>query len=290
MIPIQTPAGTFKAWTKTIGSNEKIKVLLLHGGPGTTHEYVECFEDFFPKENIEFIDYDQLGSAYSEPVTDESLWDIDRYVEEVEQVRKALDLNSSDFYLYGQSWGGVLAMQYALKYQKNLKGLIISNALSSAKAYQSYLDAVITKQVDPAVLKEALALEAAGDVGNPRYSELMFPSYYNKFICRVPSEQWPEPMYHSNRKLASLMQGPSEFAIHGKMEAWEISDQLKEIDVPSLFIGAKYDTMDPEYMRWMSAQVKNGEFLYCPTGSHVSVYDDQDIYRKGIISFLKKDR
>ena len=121
MIPIKTPKGTFKVWTKRIGNNPKIKVLLLHGGPGLTHELYESFEGYLPKEGIEFIYYDQLGSYYSDQPKDKSLWTNERFVEEVEQVRIALGLNKDNFYVLGQSWGGILAMDYALKYQKNYK-------------------------------------------------------------------------------------------------------------------------------------------------------------------------
>ena len=125
MIPIQTPKGEFKVWTKRVGNNPSIKVLLLHGGPGMTHEIYESFDGYFPNEGIEYYYYDQLGSYYSDQPKDLSLWDLDRFVEEVEQVRVALNLDKSNFYLYGQSWGGILGMQYALKYQEHLKGLII---------------------------------------------------------------------------------------------------------------------------------------------------------------------
>jgi proline iminopeptidase len=122
MVPIQTPVGTFKVWTKRFGNNPSVKVLLLHGGPAMTHEYMECFESFFPEQGIEFYEYDQLGSYYSDQPTDSSLWTTARFVEEVEQVRKALGLDKNNFFLLGNSWGGILAMEYALKYQDNLKG------------------------------------------------------------------------------------------------------------------------------------------------------------------------
>ena len=117
MIPIETKKGTFHVWTKRVGNNPKIKVLLLHGGPGATHEYFECFDSFFPQEGFEYYYYDQLGSAYSDNPKDSSLWNIDRFVEEVETVRKALKMDSSNFILLGHSWGGILATEYALKYQ-----------------------------------------------------------------------------------------------------------------------------------------------------------------------------
>jgi proline iminopeptidase len=147
MIPVETPIGTFKVWTKTIGNNPKIKVLLLHGGPAMTHEYLESFESFFPQEGFEMIEYDQLGSYYSDQPKDSSLWTIDRFVEEVEQVRKALHLDKDNFYLLGNSWGGMLAMQYALKYQQNLKGLIICNMMASCPDYGKYANDVLAKQM-----------------------------------------------------------------------------------------------------------------------------------------------
>ena len=104
MIPIKTPKGEFKVWTKRVGNNPTMKVLLLHGGPGMTNEIYECFDGYLPQENIEYYYYDQLGSYYSDQPKDLSLWDLDRFVEEVEQVRISIGLNKDNFYLYGQSW------------------------------------------------------------------------------------------------------------------------------------------------------------------------------------------
>ena len=103
MIPIKTPKGTFKVWTKTVGYNPTIKVLLLHGGPGLTHELYESFDGYFPNESIEYIYYDQLGSYYSDQPNDNSLWTNERFVEEVEQVRKALHCDNTNFYILRQS-------------------------------------------------------------------------------------------------------------------------------------------------------------------------------------------
>lgn len=173
MIPIHTPVGDFKVWTKRFGTNPKIKVLLLHGGPAMTHEYMECFETFFLREGFEFYEYDQLGSYYSDQPTDSSLWTTERFVEEVEQVRQAIGADSTNFYLLGNSWGGILAMEYALKYQQHLKGLLVANMMASAPDYGKYAEEVLAKQMKPEVLAEVRALEAKKDFGNPRYMELL---------------------------------------------------------------------------------------------------------------------
>ena len=290
MIPIETPVGKFKVWTQKFGSNSKIKVLLLHGGPAMTHEYMQCFEPFFNKEQFEFYQYDQLGSFFSDQPKDSSLWTTERFVEEVEQFRKAIGADASNFYLLGNSWGGILAMEYALKYQKNLKGLIVSNMMASAPEYGKYAEDVLSKQMNAKVLSEVRQIEKNKDFGNPRYMELLMPNYYKQHICRL--EQWPSPLdsafKHANGEIYTMMQGPSEFGISGRLARWDIKSRLCEIEVPTLMIGAKYDTMDPKAMEWQSRAVKNGEYLYCPNGSHLSMWDDQEIFMTGVIGFIRQ--
>ena len=289
LIPIQTPEGTFNVWTKRIGNNPTMKVLILHGGPGGTHEGYECFESFLPKENIEFIYYDQLASGNSDNPKDSSLYDLSRYVEEVEQVRQALKLDKSNFYLYGHSWGGLLAMQYALKYQENIKGLIISDMMASCPQYGKYADEVLSKQMPPSVLDTIRRLEKAGDFENPKYMELLLTHFYAKHVIRLTN--WPEPVTRMfsklNKDLYTIMQGPSEFGVAGKLKNWDLSKELKLITVPTLVIGATYDTMDPAYLEWMSKQFPKGEFLLCKNGSHLCLYDDQETYFTGLIKFIK---
>lgn len=289
IISIETPKGKFNVWTKRFGNNRSAKVLLLNGGPGATHEYFECFESFLPKEGIEFIYYDQIACGNSDNPKDTSLYDLGRYVEEVEQVRKALQLDKSNFYLLGHSWGGILAMQYALKYQDNLKALIISNMMASAPAYGKYADEVLAKQMNPVVLDTIRMIEEKGDFSNPKYMELLMPNFYAQHILRL--EDWPEPVTRSfgkmNNELYVIMQGPSEFGISGKLADWDVSNELKNIHLPTLVIGATHDTMDPKYMEWMSNQIKDAQFLLCANGSHMCMYDDQETYMSGLIKFIK---
>lgn len=294
MVPVSTPKGTHRVWTKRFGNNPKVRVLLLNGGPGATHEYFECFEGFLPAEGIEFIYYDQLGCGNSDNPGDTSLWDLPRFVEEVEQVRTALGLDSSNFFLLGHSWGGILAMEYALKYQRNLKGLVISNMMSSCPEYGRYADEVLAPQMDPAVLDTIRRIEAAGDFSDPKYMQLLMPNFYAKHILRMPIEAWPEPVNRSfakmNQSLYVTMQGPSEFGIAGKLTRWDRKADLKGITVPTLVIGATHDTMDPSHMEWMSKEVRNGSFLLCPNGGHMCMWDDQAVYMDGLIRFLKGHR
>jgi len=270
-----------------------MKVLLLHGGPGGTHEVFDCFDGYFPSEGIEYIYYDQLGSYFSDQPSDTSLWTIERFVDEVEQVRLALGLNKENFYLLGQSWGGILAMEYAMKHQEELKGLIISNMMSSAPEYNKYAQEVLGPLMDPQILKELMDLEARNDFANPRYMELLMQHYYTEHLLRKPVEQWPQSVNlafrHMNPEVYVYMQGPSEFGMYGDatLKDWDVSGELPGISIPTLVIGATYDTMDPAHMEWMSGQVQQGRFLLCPKGSHLSQYDDQKRYMKGVLQFIR---
>jgi proline iminopeptidase len=291
MIPITTPKGTFKVWTKRRGNNPRVKILTLHGGPGATHEYFEVFDSHFPGEGFEYYYYDQLGSAYSDQPNEPSLWETARFVDEVEQVRKALGLNKDNFYLYGQSWGGILAIEYALAHQRNLKAVVISNMMASIPAYNEYAKKVLMPAMDQKALAEVLKLEAAHKHQDPRYMELLVPMHYEKHFLRLPAAEWPEPVVRCNKRLNQSiyvpMQGPSELGASGKLLNWDRTADLENITVPALVIGAKYDTMDPAHMEMMSKKLKRARYLYCPNGSHLAMYDDQKVYMDGLIRFIR---
>ena len=291
LITIQTPKGPFKVWTKRVGNNPRIKVLLLHGGPGMTHEYFEAFDSYLPREGIEYYYYDQLGSAYSDQPDEPSLWELPRFVEEVEQVRRALKLDQSNFYLLGHSWGGMLALEYALKYQQHLKALIISNMVPSVPAYSRYAQQVLMPAMDQKALAEIKALETAGKYDDPRYEELLMQNFYIYHVLRMPAEQWPDPLLRAinkiNKKIYVPLQGPSELGTSGKLVKWDRSADLHLIAVPTLAVGARYDTMEPAQMQKLASRVKKGRYLFCPKGSHFDMYDDQSAYMTGVIQFMR---
>ncbi|MGO8882223.1 MAG: proline iminopeptidase-family hydrolase [Streptosporangiaceae bacterium] len=293
MIPVNTPAGSFRVWVKRIGSNPALRVLLLHGGPGSTHEYLEACDSFLPAAGDEYYYYDQLGSGFSDQPDDPSLWETGRFVDEVEQVRLALGLDRGNFVLYGHSWGGILAIEYALRYQQHLRGLVISNMMASVPAYNAYAEQVLMPQMDQAALAEIKALEVRGDIENPRYMELLTQQHYVHHVLRMPSQDWPDPaqrgLAHINQAIYVSMQGPSELGISAEasLAHWDRTADLASIDVPALVIGAAHDTMDPAHMRMMAGALPRGRYLHCPDGSHMAMYDDQQTYFAGLIDFLQ---
>jgi proline iminopeptidase len=291
-IPVSTPAGTYRVWVKRIGNNPALRVLLLHGGPGSTHEYLEACDSYLPAAGVEYYYYDQLGSGFSDQPAEPSLWELDRFVDEVEQVRGALGLDRENFVLYGQSWGGILAIEYALCHQEHLRGLVISNMMSSVPAYNAYAEQVLMPEMDQSALAEIKSLESAGDIENPRYMQLLYEQHYVHHVLRMPPDEWPDSVQrgfaHINPAIYVSMQGPSELGISSgaKLARWDRTEQLSSIEVPALVIGARYDTMDPAYLAMMADRLPAGQYLYCPAGSHLAMYDDQQTYFGGLTGFL----
>jgi proline iminopeptidase len=290
MVPISTPAGGFRVWTRRFGNNPDLRLLLLHGGPGATHEYLESFDSYLPAAGIEYYFYDQLGSFYSDQPDEPTLWEIDRFVDEVEQVRDALGLGPDDFVLYGQSWGGLLATEYALAHQEQLKGLVISNMMASIPAYNRYAEEVIMPGLDQEALAEIKRLEAAGETDDPSYEALLMEHHYVKHVCRMPPGEWPDPVVrgfeHINPAIYVPLQGPSELGASGKLEHWDRTADLHRIGVPTLVMGAEHDTMDPAHLRWMAEQMPEGRYHHSPDGSHLALVDDADVYFTGLVEFL----
>jgi proline iminopeptidase len=227
MIPIHTTKGEFRVWTKRVGNSPGMKVLLLHGGPAATHEYFEAFDSYFPAGGIEYYYYDQLGSAYSDQPNEPELWDLSRFVDEVEQVRQALSLDRDNFYLLGHSWGGLLAIEYALKYQQHLKGLIVSNMMASIPAYNDYARTVLMPAMDDTTLGEIKRLEANGQTEEPRYMELLMP-HYEQHVLRMPAAEWPDPA-HMEMMAGKVQRGRYLFCPNGSHMAM-YDDQKTYVD------------------------------------------------------------
>jgi len=284
MLPVV--GGKYKVWTKKMGSGP-VKVLLLHGGPGFSHEYLEACESFLPQAGIEMYYYDQLGCNNSDQPDDPALWTLDRYTTEVEEVRRGLGLEH--FVLYGHSWGGILAIEYALRHQQHLRGLVISDMTAGVQSYLERAD-FIKHQLPPDTLARLTALESKEDYDSPEYQKIMMEDLYPKMVCRV--QPWPEPVSrcfrHVNDKIYNLMQGKSEFLVTGNLKNWERWDRLHEIKVKTLTIGAQYDEMDPEDMKKMAGLMPNAGYAFCPNGSHLCMWDDQEAYFKHLLKFLRE--
>ena len=283
MVPVV--GGKYKVWTKRLGSG-RTKVLLLHGGPGFSHDYLEALEAFLPEAGIEMYYYDQLGCNNSDHPEDTSLWTLARYVEEVEEVRKGLQLDR--FVLYGHSYGGALAMEYALKYPQHLRGLVVSNMAASTSSFLQHT-AGWKLQLSPVEQERMKLLEEREAYDSPEYQHLMMDVLYPQMLCRT--KPWPSgftrALDRANLTIYNQMQGRSEFLVTGNLKDWDIWGRLHEIRVKTLMIGARYDEMDPQDMKKMATMVPNGTYAYCPNGSHLCMWDDQAVYFQHLLGFLR---
>jgi proline iminopeptidase len=278
--------GKYNVWTKKVGDG-KIKVLLLHGGPGFTHDYMECMEDFLPKEGIEFYYYDQLGAGNSDSPADTSLWNLPRFVEEVEQVRKGLGLEN--FYLFGHSWGSMLAMEYLNKYQGHVKAAVLSNMVAGFKSYLDYTIVLKKKIFSAEDIRKYDSLDKLGLHSSAEYQELLMTKLYSHVMCQL--KEWPEPLMRAfkkaNMNIYIQMQGVDEFHVTGNLKNWEFWDKLKNIKTPTLIIGGMNDEMNPEDMKREGRLIPNSRTYLCSVGSHMSMYDDQQNYFRELIKFIK---
>lgn len=284
MLPVR--GGRYKVWTKTVGEGP-IKVLLLHGGPAACHDYLEAFESFLPPAGIQIVYYDQLGCGNSDIPDDPALWTLPGFVEEVEEVRQGLGLEQ--FVLFGHSWGGMLGIDYALKYQKHLRGLVISNMTAGMTSFLQRTTALknLLEPADRALLDR---IEAAKDYDNPAYMQLMVEKLYPQMLCRL--QPWPEPVTRSfskiNQKIYEQMQGKSEFLVTGNLKGWERWNRLSEIRTKTLTIGAVHDEMDPADLARMATLMPNASNFTCPKGSHMSMWDDQAFYFEHLLGWLQQ--
>jgi proline iminopeptidase len=284
MVPVCD--GKYKVWTKRVGSGA-VKVLLLHGGPGFPHDYLEAMESFLPQADIEMYYYDQLGVGNSDIPDDSSLWTLPRFTAEVEEVRRGLNL--TDFVLYGHSWGGILAIEYALRYQQHLRGLVISNMTASIASYLKRINSLKEQLLTTEERSQLSTLEAAKDYDNPAYDKIVEETLYPKVLCRL--NPWPEPVSRAfrlvNEKIYNQMQGKSEFEVTGSLKDWDRWDRLHEIRVRTLTIGSAHDEMDPADMVKIAKLMPNASSAICPNGSHLDMWDDQAFYFRHLLAFLR---
>jgi proline-specific peptidase len=262
---IDVPGG--KVWYRSVGehSGNRAPLLCLHGGPGFTHYYLEPLEALADRRQVIF--YDQLGCGRSERPDDLSLWTVDRFVEEVAQVRAALGLER--LHLFGSSWGGMLAMQYVLDRQPELESLTLCGSPASMIRWVSDCDELLAEETEQTrrVIREH---EAAGFTACPEYQAAIL-GFYRKHVCRL--DPWPAGFERSfaeaGYQVYNTMNGPSEFTVTGTLKTWDIMDRLGEIRVPTLLVGGRYDECTPGHLADMHQRIPGSQLRTIEDASHL---------------------
>jgi proline-specific peptidase len=272
----------YQIWYQSIG-NGGIPLLVLHGGPGAGHDYLKPLEGLAKDRPVIF--YDQLGCGKSDQPDDRSLWRIERFVAEIDTVRRALGLEQ--VHLLGQSWGGWLAIEYMLTDPSGVVSLTLAS--TSASVPQFVAETKRLKAKLPSEVYETMQrYEASGDYHHPDYEEATL-EFYRRHVCR--SAEWPEPLLRSLDNLTDnpvyeTMNGPNEFMVIGKLRYWDRTDRLSEISAPTLITVGRYDELTPACAETLHRGIPNSQVTIFEESAHVAHLEETEKYLQVVADFL----
>jgi len=280
---ISVPGGS--VWYQVMGEGG-IPLLCLHGGPGMAHDYIANLGDLADERAVIF--YDQLGCGRSDRPEDPSLWTFERSVAEVAAVVEALALDR--FHLFGNSWGGWLATQYALDLRPPLASLVISSSPPSvARAVREMNE--LRMQLPSDVEAVIADHEARSCFACPEYTAAIMV-FYKRHLCRL--DRWPPGVeYSMGEGFGSgpylTMWGPSEFGpVTGNLDGWDVTDRLGEISVPTLLTVGRHDEMWPSHMADMQAAIPGSDLAVFENSSHMAFVEERDAYVSTVRDFLHR--
>ena len=284
------PFHGFTDWYKVVGGPAepgKFPVLVLHGGPGAAHDYLEPI-GALAATGRPVIFYDQLGCGLSDRPHDPSLWEVGLFVEEVTAVRQALGLDR--LHILGQSWGGMLGMQYALTNPEGLESLIVADSPASMTQWVSEANR-LRADLPPAVQATLLQHEADGTTGTKEYQDAV-EVYNARHLCRVA----PMPDYvkrsfdqiEADPEVYHTMNGPSEFHVIGKLKTWDITDRLGEITTPTLVLSGRYDEATPLIAETIQRGIPGAEWVLFEESSHMPHVEETERYLEVVDEFLTR--
>lgn len=277
---IAVPGG--RVWYKSVGRGDLPPLLVVHGGPGFTHNYLTPLEDLADRRRVIF--WDQLGCGKSETPSDPSLWTMERSLSEVDAVREHLNLDRH--HLFGNSWGGMLVQQYVLDRKPDLLSIVVSNSLASMRLLG----------VETARLKHDLPQDVQDTIDyHEQHEYYSCPEYqgaiavwFQKYICRL--QPWPKGLEDCFASLGMeiylTMIGPSDFKVIGNLKDWDILGRLPEIRVPTLFLAGRYDECTPEHMELMHSRVPGSELALFENSAHMPFYEERESCMQIINDFM----
>lgn len=284
------PFRGYRTWYRIVGDNEeegKLPLLVLHGGPGASHDYLEPLEAL-AGTGRRVIFYDQLGGGNSDHPHNPSMWTVELFLEELETVRKALALDR--LHLLGQSWGGMLGMEYALTQPHGLASLIVADSPASIAQWISEANR-LREQLPPEVQRVLTYHEEQGTTDSQEYQDAMLV-FYRRHVCRV--DPMPECVARTFEKLAqypevyNTMNGPSEFHVIGTLKTWDITNRLSEITAPALLLSGRYDEATPRIVETIHRGIPGSEWIVFENSSHMPHVEETERYLQILDNFLQR--
>jgi proline-specific peptidase len=274
-------------WYTIVGEGEepgKLPLLLLHGGPGGAHDYMESMGEL-ARAGRRVIMYDQLGCGKSPAPSDPGMWTVELFVEEVDVVRQALGLER--LHVLGQSWGGMLGMEYALTQPEGVASLVICDSPGRMDLWVEEANR-LRADLPPEVQETLLKHEQAGTTDDPAYEEACLV-FYNRHVCRVP---WSEGVARSFAQMPNevymTMNGPSEFHCIGTLRTWDVTPRLGEISIPTLVVSGRYDEATPRISQEVADGIPGSEWVLFEESSHMPHEEEPERFREVVGDFLAR--
>ena len=273
----------YRMFYRSFGTPTKGTVLCLHGGPGATHDYLLPLADL-AQFGFRVVFFDQLGCGRSQRPRGTKLYTVEHNVEEVEGMRRALKLGR--VHLMGSSYGGALALATALKYQRNLRSLIITSGLASIPLTVHEMWRLVNRL--PRAVRNAIhRYDAAGDFQNPQYLRAA-DVLYRRYLFRLPV--WPHEVVHSLGQIGivyQIMNGPNEFTITGRIRDWDVTDQLPRIRLPTLVTVGRYDEVTPRVAEAIHRGIHGSRLVRFEKSSHLAMWEERALYVARVRDFLE---
>ncbi|MDQ0258091.1 proline iminopeptidase [Evansella vedderi] len=274
------------SYKKYENENGRTPVILLHGGPGSSHFSMQGLKELAMERPVIF--YDQLGCGKSDRPTDKSLWTLDRFVEELDQIIKALKLK--EVHILGHSWGTTLGAAYYLSFKpKNVKSIIFSSPCLSAPLWAE--DQEKNRKLLPKEVQETLKkCEENGTTDSQEYKDAT-REFNKRFVCRL--DPLPDILlkgaHYRNREVYNIMWGPSEFHVTGNLKSFDCTGRLKEITIPTLYTCGRHDEATPDSTQYFSKLTPNGKFHVFENSSHMPYLEEQEEYITVVKDFLREN-
>lgn len=265
-----------------------VKLLCVHGGPGDNHEDFDNFKAGLAGKGVEVYSYDQLGSYWSDQPDfskeeNRKYLNIDYFVDELEEVRQKLGLE--DFYLLGHSWGGLLAQEYAVKYGRHIKAVIIESMIDNLDEYTVNINREREEMFSPAQVEYMHECEGEENFDDAMYQELV-AKLYSVYLIRHPENGSRHVVSTTNTQVYNYFQGNNEFMMVGKLTEWDFRDRLGQITLPTLLTVGEFDTMPLDAVRRMHNTLKNSRMVVTPDGGHCHHIDNPRAFFSSLYKFI----
>jgi L-proline amide hydrolase len=287
------PFGEYRTWYRITGSLDSpfLPLVVAHGGPGCTHDYVDSFKDIFALDGRPIIHYDQIGNGNSTrlPEKGPDFWRVELFLDELDTLLTHLGIQDRYAYL-GQSWGGMLGAEHAVRQPKGLKALVIANSPANMQTWvaeANRLRRALPMDVQAILLKH----EEAATITDPEYVAAS-RVFYDRHVCRVVP--WPEEVARTfaimeeDNTVYRNMNGPTEFHVIGTMKDWTIEDRLPNIAAPTLLISGRHDEATPEVVRPYVERVPGLRWVLFEESSHMPHVEEKALCLATVSDFLRE--